>query len=265
MGVSGRFGAALCACLAAAAWAEPAAPARRMLFAEAEKAFFPGNDREVGWGEHQIARGGKELIVDERGARGPFGLPGWYNTTVTTVNRAGTVVAVPVGDFQVHAYFEYSAPGAAASCLTGAVVWVEVQISSGASTPTEMVMHNAVKNLTVSGMALPQANGGKPMRIMALRKSAGRRFGGKNPRAHFDAPSGRVYLVLEDCRAANADPTYVPATPEGLSARDRQKLVTLRKDEDKGGLTLCHALTDIHPVARPPLPLREHLPAEGRR
>jgi len=218
----------------------------RMFIAEAEKRIFPCKDVTSGWSMHQISRGGTTIVSMSTSEYNMDGDEVWFNNTYNYSSLSGTLVAVPIGDFKVESSFLYCKPGSM-STLTGLVVSVEVQLSAGAKHPTEQAMQKAVKDMVCTGMALSSANGGKPMRIAALKKTVCRRFGGKNPRPHYNAKDGKVYLLVEDCQLSKGDPTFVPATPEGASRKEREKLVKLHRDNDRGGVTYIGLRTEIHP------------------
>lgn len=216
-------------------------------FEEAERRLFPAADNLVGWSQHQISRGGSTYAFSSTTEYDMDGRAVCSSWDSYSRILSGTLVAVPIGDFKVESAFVYRA-SSGIPCLTGLVVSVEVQLSTGAKTPNEQAMLKTVRDLACVGMALSKGNGGKPMRIMSLKKSACRRFGGKNPRPHYDAPSGKVFILMEDCKLANGDSTFVPATPEGATRGEREKLAKLHRDKDNGGVRVFTSITEIHPV-----------------
>jgi len=216
-------------------------------FAAAEKIIFPETDVTEGWGSHQVARGGIAVGYIERQRYDELGYRTGSDWTRYSSNHTGSVIAVPVGDFvPVYAFEHLGSDGY--SCCTGLVVSVDIQISSGSKSPSEMAMHQSVKNLVNSGMAVPATNGGKAGHLMSLKRSGARRFGAKNVRPHYDAVGGKVYLLMEDCDPEKADPTYVPGTPDNLSRQERARLNPLHRDEDKGGATVFWAISELHPI-----------------
>ena len=215
---------------------------------EAEKQLQLANNMKEGWTAHTIRRGGTSYfssITREFDGSGRQVGGSWVNNVKSL---SGTVAAVPIGDFKTAKDFLYRGKNRSGSntVLTGKVVSVEIQISVGASTPTEAVMQRSVENLVKVGVPLPAAAGAKPGRINSLLESAKRRFGARNAKARFDAAGGKVDLFLFDCLEEKGDVTFMPATPHGASKEERQKLAkTLEHDKDRGGTTYTTVETDI--------------------
>ena len=223
----------------------------------AEKALGMATDVKVGWGSHCVRRGGQSFAffaTREYDMDGDLVADGW---TQVSTSRSGTVAAVPIGDFTEFCEFSYKgvSRSGVGSELTGKVVSVEIQISTGSNTPTEMVMQRSVENLVKTGVPLPAASGAKPGRILPLLDSAKRRFGARTAKVRYDGKVGKVDIFLFDCQAASADETFVPATPQGLSKEERMKLAkSLKPDTDKGGTTIYSSETEIIPAGSRRIP-----------
>ena len=199
----------------------------------AEEALALNAGVKTGWRSHFIRRGGETIVIDRTQSYNHAGNVVASSSTVTTSSRSGTVAAVPIGDFIPCREFTYRSSGAVA---TGRVVSVEIQISGGATAPSELVMQRAVENLVKTGVPLPASAGAKPGRLLSLAESAKRRYGAKIVKPRYDAAGGKVDLFLFNCLDGNADETFRPATPQGLSKEGRIKLATsLKPDTDKGG------------------------------
>lgn len=142
---------------------------------------------------------------------------------------ASTVIALPLGDFVVEREFCYNGKNRNGlfKVLKGLVVSVDMRLSSGNdSKPTDSVLQRTVENLVKTGESLPLSVCGKPFSVVSLSESARNRFGARLSTCRYDGRKNKVYLLLQDCDAAFADSTYVPATPKGLS-------VSRRKEEGK--------------------------------
>ena len=216
----------------------------------AEKKLGLVDNVKTGWGGHCIRRGGQTFSYSatrEYDNNGNLVANSW---TQNSISRSGTVAAVPIGDFAEACEFGYRgvSRSGASTVLTGRVVSVEIQISAGAATPTEMVMQRAVENLVKSGVPLPADSGARPGRILPLLESAKRRYGARTAKVRYDGASGKVDLFLFDCLAQSADETFVPATPQGMTKEGRLKFAkSLKPDTDRGGTKYITSETVITP------------------
>lgn len=217
----------------------------------AEKALGLDDNVKVGWGAHCIRRGGKTITTfatREYDMEGDVVASSWVQNSSSL---SGTVAAVPIGDFAEFCEFSYKGKsrGGVTAVLTGKVVSVEIQISTGANTPTEMVMQRSVENLVKTGVPLPTATGAKPGRILPILDSAKRRYGARSAKARYDGNSGKVDVFLFDCQPDSADETYAPATPQGMTKAERIKHAkSLKPDTDRGGTSVYSSETEIIPV-----------------
>ena len=221
----------------------------------AEKALGMATDVKVGWGSHCVRRGGKSFAffaTREYDMDGDLVADGW---TQVSTSHSGTVAAVPIGDFTEFCEFSYKgvSRSGVGSVLTGKVVSVEIQISTGANTPTEMVMQRSVENLVKTGVPLPAASGAKPGRILPLLDSAKRRFGARTAKVRYDGKVGKVDIFLFDCQA-DGD-LVADGWTQGLSKEERMKLAkSLKPDTDKGGTTIYSSETEIIPAGSRRIP-----------
>ena len=223
----------------------------------AEKALGLANNVKVGWGSHCIRRGGQVFASFATREYDMAGDVVANSSTQFSSSHSGTVAAVPIGGFAEFCEFTYKgvSRSGVSSVLTGKVVSVEIQISAGASTPSEMVMQRAVENLVKTGVPLPAASGAKPGRVLPVLDSAKRRYGARIAKARYDGMSGKVDIFLFDCRAETADESFMPATPQGMSKEERMKLAkSLKPDTDKGGTTFYSSETEIIPVGSRRIP-----------
>lgn len=223
----------------------------------AEKALDLDGNVKVGWGAHCIRRGGKTFTSSETREYDMAGGVVASSLVQSSSSRSGTVAAVPIGDFAEFCEFGYqgTSRSGVGSVLTGKVVSVEIQISTGANTPTEMVMQRSVENLVKTGVPLPTASGAKPGRILPVLESAKRRYGARAAKARYDGRSGKVDIFLFDCQEGLADESFVPATPQGMTRDARLRFAkSLKPDTDKGGTAVYSSETEIVPVGSRRIP-----------
>lgn len=217
---------------------------------EAELKHMPPRDIKTGWGAHCVARGGTTIISNVTREYDMNGNQVGGSSFMHTSSHSGTVAAVPIGDFKPLTEFQYRGTSRSGgnAVLQGKLVSVTIQISTGNSTPTDLVMQRSVENLVKTGVPLPAASGAKPGKLLSLIESAKRRFGARLVKPRYDAAAGEVLLLLLDCMAEKADDSYLPATQQGLSREQRLSSVsTLKKSADKGHFTVIQSETEILP------------------
>ena len=220
--------------------------------ASAQKELFAGKDVKSGWGAHTAARGGDSYFLNETRWYGMEGEQIGHSSTMNSSKHSGTIAAVPIGDFEVKQTFAYTGANreGTSTVLTGKVVSVTVQISTGGvKSPSEHVMQRSVENMVKSGVPLPPATGGKPGRLVSLLTAAKKRFGARLAKPRYDALAGKVDIFLQDCLDGDADSSYLPATPEGLSREQRLAMAKkLEKTADKGSVSVFSTETEVIPV-----------------
>lgn len=217
----------------------------------AEAQHLPGPDKKVGWSAYCVARGGTTIISGQTREFDEDGDQVGYSTTLNVTSHSGAVAAVPIGDFEPLEQFAYKSK---TGIETGRLVSVSIQLSTGNTTPTELVMQRAVENLTKAGAPLPATAGAKPGRILPMLESAKRRYGARLAKPRYDAPSGHVLILLLDCRAEKADDTFLPATPQGYTRKQRAEMAKpLAPTTDKGGTRIFATETTIAPAVLRPL------------
>lgn len=221
-------------------------------FASAQKELFSEKDIKTGWGAHTAARGGDSYFINETRTYDMEGEQIGFSSVMNSSKHSGTIAAVPIGDFEVKKIFAYTGANrqGASTVMTGMVVSVTVQISTGGvKSPSEHVMQRSVENMVKSGVPLPPATGGKPGRLVPLLTAAKKRFGARLAKPRYDAKSGKVDILLRDCVGADADSSYLPATPEGLSQGQRLAIAKkLEKAADKGSVSIFATETEVIPV-----------------
>ena len=219
----------------------------------AEARYLPVKDVKVGWGKHCVARGGTTIVSDVTREFNWDGEQIGHSATMSLSSHSGAVAAVPIGDFEKLEEFAYKS---STGIQTGRLVSVAIQISTGNSTPAELVMQRAVENLVKAGVPLPAAVGAKPGRLLPLSDVAKKRFGARVAKTRYDADSGHVFFLLLDCKPAAADETYLPSTPQGYTRKQREEMAQkLERSEDKGGVRVFATERAIIPAGTPNIPL----------
>lgn len=209
----------------------------------AEARHLPARDKKSGWGAHCVARGGTVVVSDRTREYDWDGNLVGQQATLNVTSHSGAVAAVPIGDFEELEQFAYKT---ATGVQTGRLVSVAIQISTGNTTPAEQVMQRSVENLTKAGVPLPTATGAKPGRLLPLLDVARHRYGARLAKPRYDAPSGHVLILLLDCKPENADETYLPATPQGYTKKQRAEMAqSLKRSSDKGGTRIYATETEI--------------------
>ena len=228
--------------------------------ADVEKKLFSAKDVTKGWGAHQVSRGGTTMsLYTERTYDMEGDVVGTYFSKSVS-SHSGSVIAVPIGDFELKRYFQYEGVDREnhKRMLNGVIVAVQIQISAGNGSPADMVMQRSVENLVKSGAALAPSVGAKSGRTMPLKESAKRRFGARTVKERYNATAGEVVFILYDCDSAFADDTYFPSTRAGLSKDQRKaEAVKLSKSEDKSHFTVFSTEKEIIPVGS------RHVPFNG--
>lgn len=211
----------------------------------AETRHLPQSDKKEGWGAYCVSRGGTKIFSSVTREYNMAGDQIAGSSFFNSSSHAGTVAAVPIGDFESLEEFSYKT---SSGVQTGRLISVAVQISAGNGTPAEMVMQRAVENLIKSGVPLPPASGAKPGRLLPVLDTAKKRYGARIAKVRYDAPSGHVLILLLDCKPEKADETYLPATLQGYTQKQRAEMAkALKRGTDQGGLSIHSRETEIIP------------------
>ena len=135
----------------------------------------------------------------------------------------GTIVALPLEDFQTEATFSYR--DAKWIAREGKLISVTIGIFAANKSPSPTAKMRAVKNLCEAGAAIPRDKG-RPGRILALKSAAKRRFGAKIVDVYYDDnANSKVRFLLQDCRPSHADDTVTSLCYEGTKKQDQRAMV----------------------------------------
>ena len=231
-----------------------------------EAALLPAKDIKVGWSS--VARGGEAMFWSSYktfDANGDVVSSSW---SFGSSKHGGAVLAIPVGDFDVKSQFRYRGAdkNGVTKELTGLLVKVKVQVSTGGGNANQMACQKAVENMVKVGVSLSKGVGCKPMRYRPLTETAKKRFGARLVRVRYCGDQSQVKLLLLDCDKDQADESFLPATPHALTRDGRLALAKkLKPNEDKGFTIMGSSETEEHPIDSPHAPDGDGWGHDGRK
>lgn len=220
----------------------------------AEQALFSMPESSDEWSRYSVSRSADVWFSSSRREFDMDGNVISSSNFLGTSHHAGTLMALPVGDFVEEGEFYYGGSGERAK-TKGMIVSVKVQLSNGNGSISSSAAKRVVENLITSGMTLPKSIMKKPCPIMSLKAALKARFGAKNVKAKQCSNKGKIYFMLVDCNDNRADSTYLPATPKGASKSERIAFAEkLKAGRDNGGLYILGFEEETHPVGSPYAP-----------
>ena len=221
----------------------------------AEAALLPAKDVKAGWSS--VARGGEATFWSSCRTFDDNGDVVSSSWSFGSSKHGGAVLAIPVGDFDVKSQFRYRGAdkNGVTKELTGLLVEVKVQVSTGGGDANQIACQKAVENMVKIGVSLSKGVGCKPMRYRPLTETAKKRFGARLVRVRYCGDQSKVKLLLLDCNQELADESFLPATPHALTRDGRLALAKkLKPNEDKGFTVMGSTETEIHPLGSPHAP-----------